>query len=1089
MKTVQKRKPMCGRIAALIAVVCMAAVLPSFADTTIANNITLTADTDWRGDGVVTVPEGVTVDLNGHTLWVSGLAGKGAFTSSVADPSTFDLTTADASKVSSTTTFPSGISPANLFNNNFDRGDPAASDLNSKRIIVQNENLPIVVDYDFGAATSVNSYKVYAGGYRGKTSNQNSGHQRTAKHWKFYGSNDEGDDKAWTPLDERTVTDWNDKTAPDCKQFTFFNVTGYRYYRMEILEPQELSNGFTELVQLEYGHVPNQVRLDLSQSVGFAAASNTVSGTAKIVIAGGTLSANVDLRGLGKVTLDGDIDLNGCVVRVAALDGAGMVTSTFSDSAAFDLTTTQTDDTYVKSYFGDNTEPQAFSGQPAWKAFADYAAYNYGEQRVIDTSANFPKHTVYDFQTPTFIDTYKIMLGTAVNTAPKRAPKTIAFAGSNDGGTWTPLDSRPSETGWSASQERTYSFANERAYRYYRISFLANNGDGGIIEFFRLQYGRQKENALLLDMAGLDASDLSNISTSGSGRVSVGDVVLSDDLQWNTGWKSKLSIDGTIDLHGNELTVGKLEGAGTITDTLSSPDKTDSDATRVWSPNTYFSSNAGKAKDAFSNPFVTSTPSSTKTRVMAEESQLPVVIDYDFRTATVVDSYRLTVGDNVNRAPGTWELFGSNDDAAYKSGELSAWTRLDTHFGETWSAVFETRDFCFANATPYRYYRMRFTKSAVQGNGFLTFWKLQYCNTADRGHLRVVVPSGSTIYNRTVSLTRNLRLVKEGAGVFVPVKQNQSYNGGTDITAGTLTLGAQGNTMPLGSRGGDITIRKNALVDLNGNANFQWYGFTLDGGTLKHRGTAYNSLTPMLKRMRLTDDSALVVENDYGFVGENNVDAQTFVDLGGHTLEIQISAGKYFRNYNTTYLNGVVDIITGGWFLTGGNYVTALDVDFKVNCALHLAAPFSVRGYEANFYSTGSNSQYAQMTVAGVFKPTVASYYGCTMLDGSTMDLTAWPKTAGWPMASAFGANGKTNLEFADSGEIMVNLSGRDDLKALARSENPHLFTWTVADGAPVVPGAEFVLDPATASAGFKVKKDATGLRLIYGKGFMLIVR
>ncbi len=1075
------------RVAVAALLVCVAMVT-AYADTTIAGNITLTADADWRGDGVVTVPEGVTVDLNGHTLWVSGLAGKGAFTSSVADPSTFDLTTADASKVSSPTTFPSGISPANLFNNNFDRGDPAASDLNSKRIIVQNENLPIVVDYDFGAATSVNSYKVYAGGYRGKTSNQNSGHQRTAKHWKFYGSNDEGDDKAWTPLDERTVTDWNDKTAPDCKQFTFFNVTGYRYYRMEILEPQELSNGFTELVQLEYGHVPNQVRLDLSQSVGFAAASNTVSGTARIVIAGGTLSANVDLRGLGKVTLDGDIDLNGCVVRVAALDGAGMVTSTFSDSAAFDLTTTQTDDTYVKSYFGDNTEPQAFSGQPAWKAFADYAAYNYGEQRVIDTSANFPKHIVYDFQTPTFIDSYKIMLGTAVNTAPKRAPKTIAFAGSNDGSTWTPLDSRPSETGWSASQERTYSFANERAYRYYRISFLANNGDGGIIEFFRLQYGRQKENALLLDMAGLDASDLSNISTSGSGRVSVGDVVLSDDLQWNTGWKSKLSIDGTIDLHGNELTVGKLEGAGTITDTTSMTDLTDSDASRVWSPNTYFSSNAGKAKDAFSNPFVTATPSSTKTRVMAEESQLPVVIDYDFRTATVVDSYRLTVGDNVNRAPGAWELFGSNDDAAYKSGELSAWTRLDTHFGETWSAVFETRDFCFANATPYRYYRMRFTKSAVQGNGFLTFWKLQYCNTADRGHLRVVVPSGSTIYNRTVSLTRNLRLVKEGAGVFVPVKQNQSYNGGTDITAGTLTLGAQGNTMPLGSRGGDITIRKNALVDLNGNANFQWYGFTLDGGTLKHRGTAYNSLTPMLKRMRLTDDSALVVENDYGFVGENNVDAQTFVDLGGRTLEIQLSTGKYFRNYNTTYLNGVVDIITGGWFLTGGNYVTALDVDFKVNCALYLAAPFSVRGYEANFYSKISNQVDAEMTVGGVFKPTVAAYYGCTMQVGSTMDLTAWPTTAGWPMSSAF-TTGKTNLEFAVSGEIAVNLAGRTDLKALARSENPLLFTWTVADGAPVVPGAEFVLDPDTAAAGFRLRKDSTGLKLLYTKGMMIIVK
>ena len=91
-------------------------------------------------------------------------------------------------------------------------------------------------------------------------------------------------------------------------------------------------------------------------------------------------------------------------------------------------------------------------------------------------------------------------------------------------------------------------------------------------------------------------------------------------------------------------------------------------------------------------------------------------------------------------------------------------------------------------------------------------------------------------------------------------------------------------------------------------------------------------------------------------------------------------------------------------------------------------------------------------------------------------------------MVSAF-TTGKTDLEFADSGEIAVNLAGRTDLKALAESEDPHLFTWPVADGVPVVPGAEFTLDPDTASAGFKVKKDATGLRLFRNRGFMLIVR
>ena len=94
------------KVALFLAVACVAtAPSPSYADTTITENLTLGADTDWRADGVVTVPEGVTVDLSGHTLWVSGLAGKGAFTSSVANPATFDLTTkqTDATRVKSYT--------------------------------------------------------------------------------------------------------------------------------------------------------------------------------------------------------------------------------------------------------------------------------------------------------------------------------------------------------------------------------------------------------------------------------------------------------------------------------------------------------------------------------------------------------------------------------------------------------------------------------------------------------------------------------------------------------------------------------------------------------------------------------------------------------------------------------------------------------------------------------------------------------------------------------------------------------------------------------------------------------------------------
>ena len=53
-----------------------------FAAKTVSSDYTLSADEDWRADGVVTVEEGVNVDLNGHVLYLAGLAGEGSFTAS-----------------------------------------------------------------------------------------------------------------------------------------------------------------------------------------------------------------------------------------------------------------------------------------------------------------------------------------------------------------------------------------------------------------------------------------------------------------------------------------------------------------------------------------------------------------------------------------------------------------------------------------------------------------------------------------------------------------------------------------------------------------------------------------------------------------------------------------------------------------------------------------------------------------------------------------------------------------------------------------------------------------------------------------------
>ena len=76
-----------GRAALVAAAICVATPSPSWADKTISENTTLTEDTDWRDQGVVTIAEGVTLDLNGYTLRVSALAGAG----SVVDSKSYEL--------------------------------------------------------------------------------------------------------------------------------------------------------------------------------------------------------------------------------------------------------------------------------------------------------------------------------------------------------------------------------------------------------------------------------------------------------------------------------------------------------------------------------------------------------------------------------------------------------------------------------------------------------------------------------------------------------------------------------------------------------------------------------------------------------------------------------------------------------------------------------------------------------------------------------------------------------------------------------------------------------------------------------------
>ncbi|SEB10209.1 basic secretory protein-like protein [Pedobacter hartonius] len=108
-----------------------------------------------------------------------------------------------------------------------------------------------------------------------------------------------------------------------------------------------------------------------------------------------------------------------------------------------------------------------------------------GSLKLIDNSADtkffidsFPSGLTLKLTLPQLkiVTSYRLTSG---NDFPDRDPKSWTLHGSNDNSNWTQLDSQTNQVFTSRKQEKTYSFSNLTAYKYYRISVSANNGSAG----------------------------------------------------------------------------------------------------------------------------------------------------------------------------------------------------------------------------------------------------------------------------------------------------------------------------------------------------------------------------------------------------------------------------------------------------------------------------------------------------------------------------------------------------------------------------------------------------------------------------------
>ena len=348
-------------------------------------------------------------------------------------------------------------------------------------------------------------------------------------------------------------------------------------------------------------------------------------------------------------------------------------------------------------------------------------------------------------------------------------------------------------------------------------------------------------------------------------------------------------------------------------------------------------------------------------------------------------------------------------------------------------------------------------------------------DTVGGGELHLVVPEGYETYNNCFPLSGKLKLVKEGKGVYLAVRTKQTYSGGTEIKGGIAmpylnnptslrywSMGGNGINNPSGQV---ITVSEGGTLDINGNTALGYTTIIFNGGTVYGASTQFNGVK------YLTADSYLHVTDTF-----NLQNASYPLDLRGHTLSVHIVGGKNLNVDCPITGPGTIETTYGGWLNMTNRDITATSVNLRIHCALNINKAISCHDYHARYnYNANTWGASAALNVYGTFTPETDYFTAATMMNGSTIDLSA--KTGVWSTTSLF-TNGNT-LSFEEGGTIYVDLGERE--MDYGNSYLAKIASWTTQPT-----NVKFV---ATDRKRYHLAQRADGLYCLKKIGTMVIVR
>ena len=219
----------------------------------------------------------------------------------------------------------------------------------------------------------------------------------------------------------------------------------------------------------------------------------------------------------------------------------------------------------------------------------------------------------------------------------------------------------------------------------------------------------------------------------------------------------------------------------------------------------------------------------------------------------------------------------------------------------------------------------------------------------------------------------------------------------------------------------EIAVGAGATFDMNGREGCGLYSiFVAGGGTLMNAGSEMTSSKIGFADVTFADTHVLQLKKIYPISGFRAAVAK--LDLGGKTNSVAIPVGKTFSIRDAEIKNGTFNVTSGGWLQIDGYGVDASTADLIVGSALKPNAPLTVRNYTAR-YNANYNDGSAALNVLGTFTPETAYFYGCTMQDGSTIDLSA--KSGAWATTSSF-SGGKKTVGYAPNATVNIEVGARE---------------------------------------------------------------